>query len=477
MVNTRRRLLEGACVGALFAAGLAFAVAEGFFATTWLGLAALGSLGLALIGTAVFAILALRQRRWLAAIVWLVGLAVLAPSALVGGVAAGFAGKMLSMEDFGTRTLPLERRALHELAASGKQLAAQLGTDFALDAVVVTFGPRGREVDFEVVAGESGFFQAGIRFRQNAGGAWKPDGNSCSGDTETFQANSKRFEAALAKTSAPSITWPLPEGVEQDWIAAAGELAGVLSSVGALDTAGIAWQPEKIRMSHSLRAGNNDSVSIWLDAKHGRDVVASVVTYWAFDGKRARLTDANGLVQKGTASRSTLEQGAEIRSILEPWLASQNGLLAPSAMFASRNDATWTACETVLPDGTTLIYREQLAHPFLAEYQMRLEIRPPEGEARDFLLPMNTGGRTAILVDTGSSTDGTPAVRVNAGRHFDLAFTLRNPRIIPAESVGNTTPLGAFTGVRTRLRWASATDAADRELYEATRNYFSGTGN
>lgn len=468
-----RRLLKAACVGTLFLAGLALAAAEGFFYTGWLGLAALICLGAALAGVAAFMIRALLRRRWIAAVVWLAALVVLTPSALVGGMVAGFAGTMLRMADRGTRTLPVDRSAMDKLAASGKQLVSQLGGSFKLEAIEMTFGPGGREVGFDVVAGEPGSFRAGIRFRQHAGGAWKPggSGHSSSGNTETFKADLKRFEEAFAKTIAPTITWPLTDHVEKEWISATRGLADALSSAGVLDTAGIAWQAGSVRMSRSLRTGNNDSISIWLDAGRGRERVASAATYWAFDGKRARLTDVTGMVERGAGSSSTMAHNAEVRSILEPWLASQDGLLAPSVLFASRNDATWTACETLLPDGTTLIYREQQAHPFLAEYHMRLEIRPPGGEARDFFLPMNTGGRTAILVGVGSTADGTPAIRVNAGRHFDLGFTLRDPRMISAASVGAEIPVGAFTGVKMRLRWASATDPADREAYEATRSY------
>lgn len=439
----------------------------------WLGLAAFVCFGAVLVGAAIFMIRALLCRRWIAAVVWLAALVVLTPSALVGGVGAVFAGNMLRMADRGTRTLPVDRNAMGELVASGKQLVSQIGDNFELESIAMTFGPRGREVGFDVVAGEPGFFRARIRFRQHAGGAWKPggSGHSSSGDTATFKADLKRFEEAFAKTIAPTITWPLTDHVEKEWISAARGLADALSSAGVLDTAGIAWQAQSIRMSHSLRTGNNDSILIWLDAGRRREVIASAATDWAFNGRRARLTEATGMVQRGAASSSTMAHGAEVRSILEPWLASQDGLLAPSALFASRNDATWTACETVLPDGTTLIYREKQAHLFLAEYYMRLEIRPPGGEARDFLLPMNTGGRTAILVGVGSTADGAPAIRVNAGRHFDLGFTLRDPRMIPAASVGPETPVGAFTGVKTRLRWASATDPADHEAYEATRDY------
>jgi len=460
----------------LFMVGLTLAAAEGFFHASWMGLAAFVCLGAALVGATVFMIHALLRRRWIAAVVWLAALMVLAPSALVGGMVAGLAGKMLRMADHGTRTLPVDRSAMGKLATSGKELASQLGDKFELEAIIMAFGPHGREVEFKIVIRDPESFRAGISFRQHSGGAWQPAGNSFSGDPGTFEASRRRFEEVFAKTTAPTITWPLTDHVEKEWLSAAGGLADALSSTGMLNTAGIAWQPGDIRMSHRLRTGNNDGISIRLDARRGREMAANAVTYWAFNGQRALLTEVTGIVQKGTASLSTMDHGAEVRSILEPWLASQDGLLAPSVLFASRNDATWTACETLLPDGTTLIYHEQQAHPFLAEYHMRLEIRPPGGEARDFFLPMNTGGRTAILVDTGSTADGTPAIHVKTGHHFDLGFTLRDPRMIPAAAVNDAAPVGAFTGVKTRLRWASATDSTDREIYEATRGYFPRDG-
>lgn len=465
-------LLEAVCLGVLFVAGVALAAAEGFFSAKWLGLAALFCLGAALVGAMVFVIRALRRKRWMVGIAWLAVLIVLVPSALIGAVVAKFAGTMLRMADHSTRTLPVEQVAMEKLVLSGRQLAAQINSRFALEAVTVTFGPRGREVEFEVVAGEQASFRAGIRFHQRADGTWKPSGSSSSGDTDTFEASSRHFKEAMAKTDVPTITWPLTSGVEEEWIFATDGLAEALSSAGVLNTAGLRWQLGSIRMSHKLRTNNSDSISIWFDAKRGREVAANAVTYWSFDGKRAQLTEVTGIVQKGMASHSTMDHGAEVRSILEPWLASQDGLLAPSALFSSRNDRTWTACEAVLPDGTTLIYRERQAHPFLAEYHMWLEIRPPVGKARDFFVPMNTGGRTAILVGMGSTADGIPAVHVNAGRHFNLGFTLNDPQMIPGAMVNDSVPIGAFTGVKTRLRWVSATNPDDRDAYEVTCDYW-----
>ena len=104
---------------------------------------------------------------------------------------------------------------------------------------------------------------------------------------------------------------------------------------------------------------------------------------------------------------------------------------------------------------------------------MRVEIRPPGAEkGREFFLPMNTGGRTAILVEIGKTAEGIPVVRLDAGRHFDQAFMLGDePRMIPPEAVLGAAPLGAFSGVKSSLRWVSATDPSDSELYEETRAY------
>ncbi len=464
-------LRESTGVGGLFAAGLGLAAAEGFFAARWLGLAALLGLAGSLLLVLVRGIFALRCRRLAAAAVGFLALLLLAPAALVGGVAAGFGGRMLRMADHGTRTLPIEGSSLAALVEAGNKVAGQLGGDFKLGAVVVGFGPRGKKVEFEFLSGEPGRFRGRMHFREAGGGMWRADGHTCSGDTETFEANQTRFEQAAGRVDGPRLAWPLTSHVQDEWTEAAGNLAGALSSSAVLGTLNAEWQATEVQLTHSLRRENSDSITIWLKPKAGHEPVASVVTYWAFDGRRARLTEASGIVHRGTASNSTMDQAAEVRSVLEPWLASQDGLLAPSSLYDSRNDSTWTSSETKLPDGTLLVYRQQHAHLFLAEYHMRLEIRPPDGAARDFFLPMNTGGRTAILVDLGKLEDGTPAVRLKAGRHFDLGFTLDDPRMIPPAEVREAVPLGAFTGVKTPLRWVSASDPADRELYRATRQY------
>jgi hypothetical protein len=397
-------------------------------------------------------------------------------------VVAGFAGKAARMGALvpdlrGSPDLPVEAGAMNRLVATGNDLARELdggaaadGAEFALDSVECSFGPGGRMVSFDFVRGPASAFRGSVSFKQRADGAWLRDGYSASGDPASFEADRTAFNDSVESLGVlPDFDWPVTRQVEQDWTAAADQLAASATAAAVLGTDGIPWRTDAIHLTRNLRPGNRDAIAIWLKAARGRERVAYAVTDWAFDGRQARLLDVQAGMDGDRRSDSTLEHGAEVRSVLESALAAGNDLLAPSALVTSRHDGTWETCEARLPDGTVLTYRQQQAHPFLAEYHMILSIRPPEGPERDFVLPMNTGGRTAILVRTGTFGDGVPAVRLDAGRHFDLAFTLRDPRIVPAESVRDERPAGAFTGVSTPLRWVAEGDAANASLIEQAR--------
>lgn len=472
--------METGCIGVLLAAGGICAMAEGYFATKAAGLLALIFFGLAFLCVLSFSIVSVLGRRWVAAVVWFVSLIVLVPLSLVGAVVAGFAGKMLASVEWEARVLPVPAEAAAEVIRSGNALVSQINNEnadgapaFALDSVDFSFGPEGRKIGFDLVLGQAAEFRAGIRFRQTASGNWQKDGNSCSGETETFETNRRRFEDAAAGLRGPDIAWPVPVEVEEQWTAAGKEIAGFLSTAGVLETSGTPWSLSHVDMSQPVANPANSRISMWFGAKQGRQSVAYATLYLTYNGKRARIEDLTAGVSRGTSSSWRMEHGAAVRSLLEPWLAGRNGLIAPSKLFQSHDDSTWEACETTLPDGSVLIYRQQIAHPFLAEYNMRVEIRPPGAEKGcEFFLPMNTGGRTAILVEIGKTAEGIPVVRLDAGRHFNQAFTLRDePRMIPPEAVLGAAPLGAFSGVKSALRWVSATDPYDSELYEETRAY------
>jgi hypothetical protein len=480
----RAWLVEAGAVCGLGLAAALLAAASTVGPWPWMGwasLAALAAGGLLLAGSAVAA---LWRRRWTGGALRLAALIVFLPVMLVACVVAGFAGKALrmgasGMDLRGSPELPVEADAMNRLVAAGNDFARRLdgapaadGTGFALDSVGCSFGPEGRKVSFDFVRGPASAFRGSVSFKRRADGTWSRDGYSASGDPASFEGNRTAFNDSVESLGVlPDFAWPVAPQVEQDWTKAADRLAAAASACGVLGTDGTPWRTDSIRLTRNLRPGNRDAIAIWLKAARGRERVAYAVTDWAFDGRQARLLDVQAGVDGDRRSDSTLEHGAEVRSVLESALVAGDDLLAPSALVTSRHDGTWESCEARLPDGTILTYRQQLAHAFLAEYHMILSIRPPGGPERDFVLPMNTGGRTAILVGTGTLGDGAPAVRLDAGRHFDLAFTLRDPRIVPVESLRDERPAGAITGVSTRLRWVAGDTPEDRSLIEQARAY------
>jgi hypothetical protein len=481
---SRPWVAEAAWVGGLWMLAVALAGASSWCLWAWLGFGSMGALAAGGLVLGWRGVAALCWRHWIGGVLRLLALPLLLAAVLAACVMAGFAGKAARMAEFGPdaagpRTLPIEAGAMGEVVAAGERLAAQIrwpraaGEDgLVLESVQFAFGPGRRELEFSFVRGGGGYFRGTLRFRQKPDGGWAYEGHSASGDTAGFSERSALFDELRAGLTPPAdLLWPVSPEVERRWTAAADELAAVLSAAAPLGTEGAPWRADSVKMTRQLRTENRDAVAIWLGARRGSQRVAYAVTTWAFDGRRARLVDVSAGVDSGNSSRSTMEDGAEIRSLLEPWLAGQKGLLEESALYASRSDRSWESCEAVLSDGTVLTYHQQQAHLFLAEYHMRLGIRPLGGEEREFFLPMNTGGRTAILVKTGTAPDGTPAARVDAGRHFDLGFTLRNPRMIPAGSVRDETIAGAFTSVSTPLRWAASGDAEGDRLIEQVRGY------
>jgi hypothetical protein len=68
----------------------------------------------------------------------------------------------------------------------------------------------------------------------------------------------------------------------------------------------------------------------------------------------------------------------------------------------------WNAVSIPIPDETLeVIYWEQHAHPFLAEYYRKIEIKPQGKEPSTLEMPVNTGGQTLINVYTDQNLEQT----------------------------------------------------------------------
>ncbi len=469
-----RIVLEVAGVLAAYAICTVAAFGSGFFDAGWLSWLSLGLFATLLLVLVVRAFMALWRKRIAGFGLRLVAAVVLVPLGLVSITVASIGGNWMEMTDGGTRVLPVDPAALAKAVDAGRSLAAQLRerthTEFGLESIRFESGGGRRTVEFEMKQPPPGYFRAEVEFISGPDGTWKQQGSSFSGDTETFEAKRARTEPHIKELEPPSFVWPVSAQTMKDFETAAGELAGVLQSQSVLGVVGAEWKPAQIVFSHDIERRNNDAVEIRLDAHEGSERVAYASTYWHFDGRLARLADVSAGTDSGAHSSSTMEQGAEVRSVLEEWLAQDRGVLARSASTACGTRG-WQSCEATLPDGTVFTYFQKSAHPFLAEYDMRLAIRPPGEKGREFVLPMNTGGRTAIFVSTGRSADGTPAVHVDGGRHFNAAFLLRGPRFIDPAGVLDQTPVGAFVGISTPLRWVvPGTPDADKLIQEA-RDY------
>ena len=431
------------------------------FVSSWLdspgtGLAALlvfAGLILALLG---HGIIALSRREWIGGIVrflaapvcFLVGLAAMFLAGLAGGAATEW--------DFQTRTLPVDERAMKAVQAEGNKIAAGLSEHlpnqekFALDSISLeSGGPEGtrREISLNFFKRPPGYFSISADFEKVPDG-WKRTGQGTSGDTETFAKFRDAVEPALPSALPPTLLWPADEKVTRNIWEGAEELKTVFEKQDLLRTGGKPWRVDTIRYVRNLRDRGNETVRIRFSCKDGKKDLAWAETDWAFNGKALRFLDASG----GGGGNSGMENHAEVETVVAEWLGSDRGIFER----LKPRGKPWRTCEAGLPGGVHLIYAEQPAHPFLAEYRMRATINLPDGRSRTFALPMNTGGRTEVLVFTGTGPGGTAALRLVSGRHFDMAFDLGSLRIFPVGEFIESAYAGAFLEVSTPLSWFPA---------------------
>lgn len=451
-----------------------------------LQIAALGILVAAVLYLLVRSLVSLWHRKFVAFFLRFLAGILLLPAGAVGFAIIAMAGRFSAMMDVEKGTLPITESALTELQNEAGRLAEELSASaenkLTLEAssVSVEFGGRQREVEFSFRSPlQQGFdFWANLRFAQNAEGIWKIAGNHASGDTETFSDHHAAFQDAWKRLLPPKITWPVDSKTEEVFTQAANQLAADLTSRAILDLGKTPWRLKGVRFSHYFNerfgAGASDSVQVNLGAKQPDDKEgemrgkgAYLFSYWTFDGKVARLREVSAGILQGDRSSSTREHGEAVRTEINEILSERSGgLLEPE-----KSSGNWETCTTRLPDGSTLTYSQQLAHPFLAEYNMRVTIERVDGKKREFSLPMNTGGRTAVFVHTGTTASGESAIRMSASRHFDVSFDLTKPAFIDVDKVLDPVLLGAFLQISTPLQWFSATDPDAQERLREGADY------
>jgi hypothetical protein len=456
-------LVRGLLEIAIFAGGLlvVFASAAGgqLLHMRWMDILAIGLFAALALVLLTRALIAFWRHRWIGGILRLFAVPVL----LVVGGAGLFVTSMIadSLPEFWSQmqlTLPLEKGNTRRFVKEGERIAGMLssktpdGKPMKLRQVTFRFIPKGgepvRTVEFDFSKDN---FSCDATY-QPEGHVWLKKNQHASGDTEMFKKNQKAIPAALPQQLQGSFDWAVNQAVADRLLEAGREMAKVLQQEQPLDSEGAAWNVESIEFHRGLAKGWHDSIQINLNAKREKRRVAWANVTLFFDGKQARFENCNGWVDDDKGCDFNMNHDAAVTSVLREWLSEDRGILKKTESHGK----PWRSCEAALPGGVRIIYREQSAHAFLAEYNMRVEFLLPNGRRRCFDLPMNTGGRTKVLVYTGTTSSGSAAVRLVSGAYINIAFDLGTLRMLDPKTICDETYTGAFLGETTPLTWFPA---------------------
>lgn len=377
------------------------------------------------------------QKRWLPAIVRILTIPPVVIFGLFALAAGQIGGFFLASSDPLRSTLPLNAAAAQKLSAEGSLLAATLGTAtgriFTLDGIKYVQAGQEHTVEFRLTSQNGGFFSVSPTYRVTDS-AWSLVETSTSGDTELVAELGSKATSSLPETLSADLDWPIDKATSERILAAGNELATRLVGLRFHGKSPHAWTLARLAFHESTKGPER----VWLTFQDSTKAILH--TDWRYTG--------DALEFDSVVTETSPEETAAARTIVGEALPLSEGFLR-----AKRSPpGTWRNIETVLGDGTVLTYSELPAHPFLAEYFMKVRIASPGADARTFDLPMNTGGRTAVFVSSGKLGDGTPALRVSS-RNFDAVFTTSPPGWANNTEFQEDSEEGAFLGLKQPLAW------------------------
>lgn len=408
------------------------------------------------------ALIAFWRHQWIGGILRLLSV----PALLVAGGAGLFVTSIFaeSLPEFWNQmrmTLPLDQRSARRFVTEGERIARLLsaktpdGKPMKLRQVTFGLNPKVgepvRTVEFDFWKDAPGHFSCDATY-QREGHVWLKKNQSAGGDTEMFEKNQKAIPASLPQELRGSFEWPVQQGVVDQLLEVGREMANLFEREQPLASEGAAWNVESIKFQRGLAKGWHDSIQIKLEAKRGKQRVAWTEVTLFYDGKRAWFESCYGGVSSDTSEDFNRNLDAAVTTTLREWLIEDRGIIKK----AEDHGKPWRSCEAALPGDVRMIYHEQPAHAFLAEYNMRAEFVLPDGRRRTFELPCNTGGRTKVLVYTGTTSSGSRAVRLVSGVSINIAFDLGTLRMVDPKTIRDETYIGAFLEEQTPLTWFPA---------------------
>jgi len=316
-------------------------------------------------------------------------------------------------------------------------------------------------VDFHFATTPPDILHASVTFKMRADGEWAHDGWTLSGDPAAHARARHTVESALKEIPLSDLRWPVGPETQAQLLAAARELQSALEDL-AFAPPGSSWQLDEVALRHFPEWEARNSVGFDFQVHSGRERLAWVNAEFRHDGEEFWLREVSAGCSSSSSSR---EHSAMAESALREWIGTGR---AP--FRADEKERGWKSAAAPLAGGVRLLYEQRPVHLLLAEYDMRMTLSTPEGTFRRFVLPMNTGGRTQVLVFEGRTPEGGRALRLSSPPHFDAAFNLEPLRWIEVSAAGEWKFLGAFLETHAPLAWVSASEPRAIESFQKARD-------
>ena len=401
----------------------------------------------------------LASRHWLRAGFLLVLFPLLFIAGFLGLFLSSLAGRALGLVETGPSRLPMAQPAIAHTEKVGQGLASLIsaasGLRFDWKGFQLKSNGQDRRVQFNFQSAQAPFFAASLEYLEKPESQWAKDGWTLSGDSGDSEKLRPAIEAALRSAPLEDWKWPLAREDENNLLEAGRELAKALRSLPFTPN-DCSWEFSEVVLERFPSLLVAHSVTFLYQAREAQNRTSLLWARFQFDGQDYLLSETTAML----SDSSPKEISAIAESAVREWIGEKRG-----PFRLKKENQRWESCTAQLGEGARLVFEQSSAHPFLAEYYMRISLTSPAGLTRRFVLPMNTGGRTQVLVFEGHIPSGDRALRLTSPPHFDAAFLLDGPCWLFPIPEAEWQFLGAFLQTQRHLAWAAADDPAARQAF------------